>query len=105
MNVPFKKNITDSRKSKYASTIVLLENFISNKLELSSARVFHKMSLIVACCMFGMLEIRTLTPNRFKSQTNDILKLLDHNSDHQQGFFKKILLLSITLDNRSTVDT
>ena len=94
MNVPFKKNIIDSRKSKYASTIVLLENFISYKLVLSSASVFHKMSLIVACCMFGMLEIRTLTPNRFKIQTNDILKLLDHNSDHQQGFFlKKIVAL------------
>ena len=42
--------MTDSRKSKYAFTIVLLESFyFTNKLVLSSARVFHKNSLILAC--------------------------------------------------------
>ena len=24
-----------------------------------------------ACCTFGMLEIKTLTPNRFKNQSSD----------------------------------
>ena len=38
---------------------------------------------------FGKLEIRTLTPNRFKSQTNDTLKLLDPNCNHQQGLVKQ----------------
>ena len=81
MNVPFKKNITDSRKSKYAFTIILLGFYFANKLLLSSAGAFHKNSLIVPCCIFGKLEIRTLTPNRFKNQTNDTLKLLNCNSN------------------------
>ena len=50
---------------------------------------FHKNSLIVTCCTFGRFEIRTLTPNRFKNQTNDTLTLLDHNYNHQQGFLKQ----------------
>ena len=45
--------------------------------------------LIVTCCIFGRLETRTLTPNRFKNQTNDTLKLLGHNYNHQPGFFKQ----------------
>ena len=32
-------------------------------------KFFHENSLIVACCTFGRLEIRTLTLNGFKSQT------------------------------------
>ena len=40
---------------------------------------FQKNSLIVACCAFGWFEIRTLTSNRCKEQTND----------HQQGIFKQ----------------
>ena len=48
---------------------------------LSSARVFQENSLIVACCSFGKLEIKTLAPNRLKNQTNDTLRLLDHNSN------------------------
>ena len=39
-------------------------------------------------CIFGKLEIRTLIPNRFKNQTDNTLKLLDGNSNHQQGFVK-----------------
>ena len=50
---------------------------------------FHKNFLSVASYFFGKLEIRTLTPNRFKNQTNDSLKLLGHNSKHQQRFFKQ----------------
>ena len=69
----------------------------------SVTRVFHKNVLIVACCIFGKLQIRTLTPNRFKNHTNEKLKLLDHNCNHQQGFVKQKMLLSITLDNRVTV--
>ena len=101
-----KKYITDSRKSKYASTIVLFESFyFINKLVLSSARVFQKISLILACFIFGKLEIRTLTPNRSKNQTNDTLKLLDRNPDHQKGFVKQKMLFFNALDNRATVDT
>ena len=105
MNVPFKKNITDSTKSKYAFTIVLLGFYSANKLLLSSAGAFHKNSLIVPCCIFGKLEIRNLTPNRFKNQPNDTLKLLNCNSNHQQGFVIQKMLFSIMLDNRATVDT
>ena len=71
---------------------------------LSSPRIFNKNSLIVAC-IFGKLEIRTLIPNIFKNQTDDTLKLLDVNSNHQQGFFEQKVLLSITLYNRATVGT
>ena len=69
------------------------------------ARVFHKNSLIVACCIFRKLEIRTLTPNRFKNQANDTLELLDCNSNAQQGFVKQKMLLIITLDNGAIVNT
>ena len=34
------------------------------------------------CCTFGMLEIRTLTPNRFKNQSSDTLNILDRNCNH-----------------------
>ena len=44
---------------------------------------------------FGRFEIRILTPNRFKNQTNDTLTLLGHNYNHQRGFLKQKLLLSI----------
>ena len=75
--------VTDSRKSKYAFTIVLLESFyFTNKLLLSSARVFLKNSLILACFVFVKLEIKSLTSNTFKNQTNDTLELLDCNSNH-----------------------
>ena len=74
------------------------------KMVLSSVRVFHKNSIIGAC-VFGKLEIRTLIPNRFKNQTDDTLNLLDCNSNHQQGFVKQKMLLSITLYNKATVDT
>ena len=38
---------------------------------------------------FGRLKIRTLTPNRFKNQTNDTLTLLGHDYNHQRGFLKQ----------------
>ena len=63
--------------------------FRKNKLMFSPARVFHKNSLIVACCTFGKLEIRTLTPNRSKNQTNDTLKLLDCHCNNKQGLVKQ----------------
>ena len=55
---------------------------------------FHKNSLIVTCCTFGRFEIWTLTPNRFKNQTNDTFRLLGHSYNHQQGFLiQKIVTL------------
>ena len=63
--------------------------FITKKSGLSISARFYKNSLIVTCCTFGRFEIRTLTPNRFKNQTNETLKLLGHNYDHQQGFLKQ----------------
>ena len=59
---------------------------------LSISAYFYKNSLIVTCCRF---EIPILTPNRFKNQANDTLKLLGHNYNHQRGFLNKTLLLSI----------
>ena len=54
-----------------------------------STGVFHKNSLIVAYCTLGKLKIRTLTPKRFKNQTNDTFKLNGHNCKYQQGFVKQ----------------
>ena len=51
--------------------------------------LFRKNFLSVACCTFGMLEIITLISNRFKNQSSDILNILDHNYNHQQGFVKQ----------------
>ena len=49
---------------------------ITKKSELSISAHLHKNFLIATCCTFGRFEIQTLTPNRFKNQTNDTLKLL-----------------------------
>ena len=51
-------------------------------------KFFHENSQIVASCTLGKLEIIILTPNRFKSQTNDTFKLLDYNYNHKQSFVK-----------------
>ena len=51
-------------------------------IKLSNAGPFHKNSQSVACCTFGMLEIRTLTQNRFKNQSSDTVNMLDHNCNH-----------------------
>ena len=50
---------------------------------------FHKISLIVASCTFGKFQIINLTLIRFKNQTNETLKLLGHNYNHQQGILKQ----------------
>ena len=49
---------------------------ITKRSELFISVHFHKNFLIATCCTFGRFQIRTLTPNRFKNQTNDTLKLL-----------------------------
>ena len=36
-----------------------------------------------------MFKFRTLTPSRFKNQTNDTYKPLGHNWNHQQEFLKQ----------------
>ena len=36
-----------------------------------------------------MLEIRLLTPDRFKNQSSDTLNILDHNCNHQKEFVKQ----------------
>ena len=74
----------------YVSTAALLFTFlITKKSGLSISVHFHKNSLIVTCCTFGRFEIRTLRPNGFKNQANDTLKLLGHNYNHLQEFFKQ----------------
>ena len=82
----FQKELPDFRISKYVSTILLLSSFyFTQKFALSYAGFFHKNSLIVTCCTFSRFEIRTLTPNRLKNQTDDTLTLLGHNYNHQRG--------------------
>ena len=96
----FREKVPDFRISKYVAAILLLYIkllFHTKKFALSYAGAFHKNSLIVACCTFGRFEIRTLTPNRFKNQTNDTLAPLGHNYNHQRRFLKQKLLLSIVV--------
>ena len=50
---------------------------------------FHKNSLSVACCTLNVLEVRTITPNRFKNQSGGTLKILAHYCNHQQGLAKQ----------------
>ena len=58
-------------------------------MALSISVGFHKNSLIVTCFTFGKFKIRTLTPSRFKNQSNNTFKLLGDNFSHQQGFLKQ----------------
>ena len=67
----------------------VIQLFEHKKSALSISAPFHKKSLIVTCCTFGRFKIRTLTPNRFKCQTNDTLTLLGHNYNHQRRFLKQ----------------
>ena len=80
MKMHFKKKVPDFRKSKYVSTTKLL--FHKKKCALYNAGAFHENSLSVACCTFSMLEIRSLTPNRFKNHSSDTLNILGHNWNH-----------------------
>ena len=53
-------------------------------------------AISVTCYTFGMLELKTLTLNKFKNQSSDTLKLLGHNYNHQhKGLLNKKLLLSV----------
>ena len=54
-------------------------------------------SLIMNCCNFGNLEIRTLKPNRYKNQSNDTLKLIGHNCHVNKDLLNKKLSLSIIM--------
>ena len=56
-------------------------------------RRFSRKFFNAACCTFNILEVRTITPNRFKNQSTGTLKILAHNCNHQQGLVKKIVAL------------
>ena len=90
----------------YVSTAALITSWIRKKSALSISMHFHKNSLIVTCCTFGRFEIWILTPNRFKNQTNDTLKLPGHNYNHQGGFLKqKIVTLHCCGLNLNSLNT
>ena len=93
----FTQNWNNIVSNVYVSTAALLPTFlITKKSGLSISAHFHKNSIIVTCSTFGRFEIQHLTPNRFKNQTNDTLKLLGHSYNHQRGFLKqKILTLHV----------
>ena len=84
------QNWSNIGSNVYVSTTALLPTFlITKKSGPSISAHFHKNSVIVTCCTFGRFEIRIFKPNRFKNQTNDTLKLLGHNYNHQWGFLKQ----------------
>ena len=62
---------------------------MTQKLALYYAGAFHENSLSIACCTFNVLEVRTITPSRFKNQSGGTLKILAHNYNHQQGLVKQ----------------
>ena len=66
----------------------IIHPFDHKKLVASISLGFCKNSLIVASCTFGRFKISSLTPSRFKNQTNDTLTLLGQNCNYQQGFIK-----------------
>ena len=68
---------------------LIIHLFDNKKVRATISAHFYKNPLILTCCTFGRFKIRTLTPNRFKNQTNDTLKLLGHNYNHQWGFLKQ----------------
>ena len=80
--------ILENQISVHKSPIIKVLYFTQN-FSLSSKGAFHENSLSVACCTFGMVEIRTLTPNRFKNQSGDTMNILGQNCNHQQGFAKQ----------------
>ena len=43
----------------------------------------------MACCTFNVLEIRTITPNRFKNQSGGTLKMLARDYNDKQGLAKQ----------------
>ena len=74
----------------YVPTIVPLYSFyFTQKFVLSYAGAFHNNSVCVACCTFNVLEVRTITPNRFKNQSDGTLKILAHDCSRQQGLVKQ----------------
>ena len=62
---------------------------IMNEYSLLRSSPFHENSLSVACCTFGVLEVRTITPNRLENRSSGTLKILVHNWNHQQGLVKQ----------------
>ena len=52
-------------------------------------RGFTENSLSVAYCTFNVLEVITITPNRFKNQSGSTLKMLAHDCNHQKGLVKQ----------------
>ena len=69
--------------------ITITKLFFTEKFALSYTVAFYKNSLSVACCAFGVLEVRTITPNRFKNQSSGTWKILAHNCNHQKGLVKQ----------------
>ena len=85
--------MSNNGSNDYVSTVALLQTFyFTLKSVISSAGFFHENLVIMTCCTLGNLEIRTLKPNRFKNQSSNILKLLDQNRNHQQGFIKQKII-------------
>ena len=74
---------------QYCSPIIELLFQTKTGALLWSTGVFHKNPVIGTCYTFNKVEIRTLTPKRFKNQTNDIFKLLGHNCNNLQVFAKQ----------------
>ena len=69
----------------YVSTVALLSTFLITPFwfgPLHLSGFSQNSPYCVACFTFGRFKISTLTPSRFKNETNDALKLLGRNDNH-----------------------
>ena len=73
----------------YVFTVVLLSTFLTIKNWLFYLSGFSQKFPNCGLLYFWQFKFRTLTPSRFNNQTNDRLKPLGHNWNHQQGFLKQ----------------
>ena len=75
----------------------IIYRLVHKKSALSISARFDKNFLVVAYCTFGRFQIQTLTIKRFKNQTNEKLKLLDHNCNHNCYSAHMITLMTLIM--------
>ena len=91
INVAVVKQILNSiRLNEYVYKGALLSTVCSTKkIRALHVGVFWQKFPNCGLLYFRWIPNPKLTTNRFKNQTNEKLKLLGHNCDHQQEFFKQ----------------
>ena len=89
MKMHFKKSIRFQKIKVCLYNIPIIKLLFDKKFALSNAEAFDENSQSVACCTFGMLETRTLTPNRFKNLSSENLNILTTVATIYKSLLKK----------------